>query len=113
MPEADAKNSWFRSLQESGDSPIDTRITELMAEELETRPQRIQKAFEAGAKTDFSGKDRQLFDQMWLNRNLNEANKELTIDFQTELANLAECEAKGTQPVQSLYSLWRNPRLIT
>lgn len=113
MPEADAKNSWFRSLMEFGDSPIDTRITELMAEELETRPQRIQQAFEAGAKSDFSGKDRQLFDQMWLNRDLNEANKELTIDFQTELANLAECEAKGIQPVQSLYSLWRNPRLIT
>ena len=113
MPEADAKNSWFRSLLEFGDSPIDKRITELMAEELETRPQRIQQAFEAGAKSDFSGKDRQLFDQMWLNQNLNEANKELTIDFQTELANLAECEAKGTQPGQSLYSLWRNPRLIT
>ena len=113
MPEADAKNSWFRSLLEFGDSPVEKRITELMAEELETRPQRIQQAFEAGAKSDFSGKDRQLFDQMWLNRNLNEANSELTIDFQTELANLAECEAKGTQPVQSLYSLWRNPRLIT
>ena len=113
MPEADAKNSWFRSLLEFGDSPVDKRITELMAEELETRPQRVQQAFEAGAKSDFSGKDRQLFDQMWLNQNLNEVNKELTIDFQTELANLAECEEKGIQPGQSLYSLWRNPRLIT
>ena len=113
MPEADAKNSWFRSLLEFGDLPIDKRITELMAEELETRPQRIQQAFQAGAKSDFSGKDRQIFDQMWFNQNLNEVNKELTIDFQIELANLAECEEKGIQPGQSLYSLWRNPRLIT
>ncbi|MDP6040482.1 MAG: hypothetical protein QGG64_18180, partial [Candidatus Latescibacteria bacterium] len=109
----DTKSRWFRSLLEFGDSPVDERITELMAEESETRPQRIQDAFEAGAKSDFSGKDRQLFDQMWLNRNLDEANKELTIDFQTELADLAECEEKGIQPGQSLYSLWRNPRLIT
>lgn len=113
MPEEDAKNSWFRSLLEFGDSPIDKRITELMAKELETRPQRIQQAFEAGAKSDFSGKDRQIFDQIWLNQNLNEVNKELTIDFQTELTNLAECEKRGIQPEQSLYSLWRNPRLIT
>ena len=110
MPEEDAKNRWFRYLQEFGESK---RIDELMAEELETRSMRVREAFEAGAKSDFSGRDRQLFDQMWLGENLDEVNKELTTDFQTELADLEDCEKKDIQPGQSLYSLWRNPRLIT
>lgn len=105
MPEEDAKNRWFLSLQAFGDEPVDKRITELMAKEMATRPQRIHQAFEAGAKSDFSGRDRQLFDQMWLNQNLDETNRELTEDFQAELVNLVECEEKGVQPGQSLYRM--------
>jgi len=113
MSAADPKNQWFKSLLEFGDTPADQHITKLMAKEQDTRPQRIHQAIEAGAKSDFSGKDRQLFDQMWLEQDLSTVNKELTTDFQTECADLAECEKKGIQPKMSLYSLWRTARLIT
>lgn len=113
MPQEDAKNQWFKSLTEFGDTPIDQHVAKLMAKERDTRPQRVQQVFEAGAKSDFSGKDRQLFDQMWLEQDLKNINEELIEDFQAELANLAECEQKGIQPKMSLYSLWRTARLIT
>ena len=113
MSEVDVRNAWFRSLSEFGDVPVDRRTDELMAEEQETRPERVQKAFEAGAETDFSGRDRQLFDLMWLGRDVDRVNEELTADFQGELTDLAGCEEAGRQPRMSLYSLWRTPRLIT
>ncbi|MBT4138041.1 MAG: hypothetical protein HOE48_09005 [Candidatus Latescibacteria bacterium] len=113
MPDVDTKNQWFKSLSKFGDIPADQHITDLMTKELETRKKRVQQAFETGAKSDFSGKDRQLFDQMWLGQDLNNVNKELTADFQMELADLAECEEQGIQPKMSLYSLWRTARLIT
>ena len=110
MADADTQNKWFRNLIEFAENK---GIDDLMAEEQKTRSERVQQAFEAGAKSDFSGRDRQLFDQMWLGQNLDEVNKELVEDFQAELADLEACEENDVQPGQSLYSLWRNPRLIT
>lgn len=113
MPKEDSKNQWFKSLSNFGNLSAEQHITDLITKEVETRPLRVQQTFEAGAKSDFSGKDRQLFDQMWLGQNITAINKELTADFQTELADLAECKKQGIQPKMSLYSLWRTARLIT
>ncbi|MGA1196561.1 MAG: hypothetical protein ACO36I_08705 [Candidatus Latescibacterota bacterium] len=113
MPNTENKNQWFKSLLEYEDIPIDHHLIQRMAQEHETRSYRVQQTFEAGAKSDFSGKDRQLFDQMWLGQDLKTINAELVVDFQTELTDLSACEKQGIQPQMSLYSLWRTARLIT
>jgi len=114
MSEAKSRDAWFRSLMAPGDVSVQKRIDELMAQERDTRPARVRLAFEQGAESDFSGRDRQLFDMMWLGREVDDVNAELAEDCRSERADLAEGEADPSRkPKYGLYSLWRTPRLIT
>jgi hypothetical protein len=48
---------------------------------------RIRSAIEAGARTDAGGRDRQIFDQLWLGQDLVRNNEELREWYRKELAN--------------------------
>ncbi len=83
------------------DKPLQQRMDEISA----TRARRVEAALEAGAKTDFSGENRQIFDQMILGRDLGAANARLRELLNVELADLAAKRA-------DLWSLTTNLRLI-
>ncbi len=85
----------------------------LMVEEEATRHIRIQRAFERGAKTSFSGDDRQIFDKMWLGQELSSLNENLHNDLAAELSELlAEEEDKSIHLKYAHYHLMRTTRLI-
>ncbi|MFB3826614.1 MAG: hypothetical protein ACE15B_07585 [Bryobacteraceae bacterium] len=100
---------WFDDVRfEKSGSEIgvtDKSVDQRMAEEKATRARRVRQAFEAGAKTDFSGRDRQLFDMLWLGRDVEQADRELRAFYEAELARLKNGRA-------DLWSLVANPRLI-
>jgi hypothetical protein len=53
------------------------RVEQRIHEERLTRKLRVDEAFRKGIHTDFSGRDRQLFDQLWVGERLEEVNREL------------------------------------
>ena len=83
----------------------DKSVDQRMLEEKATRARRVREAFEAGARTDSTGRDRQLFDQLWLGRDVEAADRELRAYYEAELARLRNGRA-------DLWSLVANPRLI-
>ena len=100
---------WFDDVRFTGPNGeigvTDKTVAQRMAEEKESRARRVQAAFEAGVGTDFSGRDRQLMDQLWLGRNVTEANRELLTYYQTEIKSTRENRA-------DLWNLFANARLI-
>lgn len=103
-----ATRVWFDDVRFTG-SPetgiTDKAVAQRMAEERQSRPRRVRAAFEAGAKTDFSGRDRQLLDLLWLGRDVDAVNRELLGFYQTEIRKVRENRA-------DLWSLTANGRLL-
>lgn len=88
-------------------------IKEMMEKELATRDARMNKAFELGGQTSFSGRDRQIFDLMWLGDNLPALNNELYKDLEDELELLLKEEKdKNICLKYGHYHLMRTTRLI-
>lgn len=85
-----------------------------MQQEEITRKARIERAFTCCAETEFSGRDRQIFDLMWLGKELETLNEELMDDLHLELRELqAEEQDKNVHLTYGHYSLMRSLRLIS
>jgi hypothetical protein len=83
-------------------------------QEAVTRKARIERAFTRCAETEFSGRDRQIFDLMWLGKELETLNEELMDDLHLELRELAaEEHDKNVHLTYGHYSLMRSLRLIS
>lgn len=63
------------------DRPLETWIQEAK----HTRADRVRAAIEHGAESDFSGRDRQIIDQLWLGRNVSSNNAELREHYRRTL----------------------------
>lgn len=89
-------------------------LDERIESEKSTRSERIKWAFEQGAVTSFSGRGRQIFDLMWLGKDLESLNSELLDDLYEELDLLRKEENdKNIQLKYSHYCLSRSLRLIS